>query len=42
MLFDLMYEKGWIEDTGRMGFSGFCVYPLVKFTDEFLEMIETN
>lgn len=41
-LFNLMYEKGWIEDTGNFGFSGFCIYPLVKFTDEFMKMIETN
>jgi hypothetical protein len=41
-LFNLMSERGWIEDTGIMGFSGFCVYPLVKFSDEFLEMIEQD
>lgn len=40
MLLNLMYAKGWIEDTEMSGFSGFCIYPLVKFTDEFLEMIQ--
>lgn len=42
MLFNMMFEKGYIEDTGRIGFSGFCIYPLVKFSDEFIKMIETN
>ena len=41
-LFDMMFEKGWIEDIERIGFSGFCTYPLVKFSDEFIKMIETN
>lgn len=41
-LFNLMFEKGWIEDIGIMGASGFCIYPLVKFSDEFLEMIENE
>ena len=41
-LFDLMYKEGWIKDTGERGKSGFCVYPLVEFTDEFLEMIEKD
>lgn len=39
-LFNLMSERGWVEDTGIMGTSGFCIYPLVKFSDEFLAMIE--
>ena len=39
-LFDLMFDKGWMEDTGNFGMSGFCIYPLVKFSNEFLEMIE--
>ena len=38
-LFDLMFKNGWIKDTGRLGFSGFCVYPLVEFTEEFLNEI---
>lgn len=41
-LFDLMFENGWIEDTGNFGMSGYCIYPLVKFTDEFLKMIESE
>lgn len=39
VIIGLMYSKGWIEETERVGFSGYCVYPLVKFTDEFMEMI---
>lgn len=38
-LFQMMKEKGWIEHTKIFGVSGFCEYPLVKFTDEFMEMI---
>ena len=38
-LIDLMVEKGWIEKTGYFDFSGYCSYPLVKFTDEFLNEI---
>lgn len=38
-LLNLMSEKGWIEDTGNFGFSGYCMYPLVRFTDEFLNQI---
>ena len=41
-LFDLMFEKGWMENTGDFAMSGFCIYPLVKFSDEFLEMIENE
>ena len=41
-LIGLMFENKWIENTGRVGFSGYCTYPLVKFTDEFLNMIETE
>lgn len=41
-LFELMFNKGWIKDTGMIGFSGWCTYPLVKFSDEFIKMIETN
>lgn len=39
-LFKLMFKKGYMEEIeGLMGFSGFCTYPVVKFSDEFLEMI---
>ena len=39
-LFKLMFDKGYMEEIeGLMGFSGFCAYPVVKFSDEFIEMI---
>jgi hypothetical protein len=38
-LFNLMYGNGWIKDTGMFGFSGFCMYPLVEFTEKFLNEI---
>lgn len=38
-LFKLMREKGWIKDTYKLGFSGFCSYPLVEFSEEFLNKI---
>lgn len=41
-LFNLMFENEWMENMGNFGMSGFCVYPLVKFSDEFLEMLETE
>lgn len=41
-LFDIMYKEGWIDDTGNVGFSGYCVYPVVRFSDEFLKMIESE
>lgn len=41
-LFNLMSENGWIEETGNVGFSGFCVYPMVEFSEDFLNDLETN
>ena len=39
-LFAIMEEKGYMEYIeGRYGFSGWCTYPVVKFSDEFIEMI---
>ena len=37
-LADFVMERGWAEQVG-MEASGFCVYPLVEFTDEFLTEI---
>lgn len=39
-LFDLMFKKGYMKKVNSLiGSSGFCTYPVVKFSDEFLEMI---
>ena len=38
-LFRLMFEKGYMEKTEFVGFSGYCIYPVIKFSDEFIEMI---
>ena len=38
-LFRLMKANRWIEDTGILGFSGWCSYPLVKFSEEFINEI---
>ena len=38
-LFELMQKKGWIKNTGFIGCSGFCRYPIVRFSDKFIEMI---
>lgn len=35
---DFMMMHGWCEPIG-FGHSGFCTYPLVKFTDEFLNTV---
>ena len=42
VLFQLMENRNWIEYTGRFEPSGFGIYPLVKFSDLFLKMIETD
>lgn len=39
-LFALMRVNDWIVDMDEFGVSGFCTYPLVKFTDKFMEMVE--
>lgn len=31
-----LMDKGYIKDTGMTRQSGFCTYPLVEFTEEFL------
>lgn len=31
-----LFDKGYVIDTGKVGHSGFCTYPLVRFTEEFL------
>lgn len=38
-LIKFLTKNGWIEDTGFIVPSGYCVYPIVKFTDEFLNEI---
>ena len=39
-LFGLMFENGYVEEVdGLVGFSGYCIYPVIKFSDEFIEMI---
>lgn len=35
-LINIMLEKGYCHKTGETGVSGFCTYPVVQFTDEFL------
>lgn len=35
-----LMEKGYVKDTGILRQSGFCVYPLVEFSEEFLNAIE--
>lgn len=40
-LIKLMYAKDWINATGVSGGSGFCMYPMVEFTETFLKMIDT-
>lgn len=40
-LFKLMHEKEWIKNTGAIGYSDSCNYPLVKFTEVFLQMLGT-
>ena len=35
-LFNVLFEKGYIVETGKYGFSGYCSYPLVEFSEEFL------
>ena len=37
-LCEFVIDKGWATQVGE-GHSGFCTYPLVEFTDEFLEMV---
>lgn len=37
-LAEFVIDKGWCEQVGE-GRSGFCSYPLVRFTDEFLDEI---
>lgn len=39
-LFAFMRENDWIVDMDEFGVSGFCTYPLVKFTDKFMEIVE--
>ena len=41
VIIEWLYNNGYIVDTGLMMPSGFCVYPLVEFTEEFLNGIET-
>lgn len=41
-LFALMKRKGWIAETGFYGGSGFCSYPMVEFSEEFLKMLDAN
>ena len=36
----VLFDKGYIKDTGVTRQSGFCNYPLVEFTEEFLNNIE--
>lgn len=31
-----LMDKGYAVDTGMVKYSGFCTYPLVRFTEEFL------
>lgn len=33
-----VFDEGWVTQVGE-GRSGFCTYPLVEFTDEFLDEI---
>ena len=37
-LVEFVIGKGWCEQVGE-GASGFCTYPFVEFTDEFLDEI---
>ena len=37
-LVKFVLDKGWCEKVGEAR-SGFCIYPLVEFTDEFLDEI---
>ena len=37
-LAEFVVEKGWAREIG-FGQSGYCTYPLVKFTEEFLDEI---
>lgn len=39
LVFKFMEEQGWMTQTGLICSSGFCNYPLVKFSDEFLNKI---
>ena len=35
-IIQILSAKGYIEDTGTVRPSGFCIYPLVKFSEKFL------
>lgn len=39
-LINVLFEKGYMIDTGIVRPSGFCIYPLARFTNEFLKGIE--
>ena len=39
-IFVEMEKRGWIKKTGVLAPSGYCMYPLVKFTDKFLKMLD--
>lgn len=39
VIIDILFDKGFIRDTGIMMPSGFCIYPLVEFTEEFLNNV---
>ena len=41
-LFELMARKNFFKETDICGHSGRCTYPAVEFTEEFLNMIETD
>lgn len=39
-IMDVLVEKGYAIETGVMRCSGYCVYPLYEFTDEFLSSLD--
>ena len=41
-LFALMQQNKFFKTTEFCGFSGYCTYPAVEFSEEFLNELETN
>lgn len=41
-LIDAVVEAGWMQDTGFTKASGFCIYPLYTFSEDFLKSVDPD